>query len=350
MGGAMQFSIFYFSGDGSRLDSDKYQMMLDTVKYADTLGFTAVWTPERHFVDFGGLYPNPAVLSAALAVITKRIQLRAGSVVIPLHHPIRIAEEWSMVDNLSGGRVGISAASGWHPNDFLLAPVTYADRKKIMLENIAIIRKLWTGESVEFRDSENKVTEVRVLPRPIQKVLPIWLTTAGNPETWVAAGEIGANVLASLMGQTTVESLARNIKLYRDARSRADHDPLSGEVAVMLHTYISNDVSLIHRDVVPPLSKYLHTFMGQMSSVPASHTGLKQRAVVNQVGSENIAAFAAERYIRGNSLIGTPEKCIAFIARLAAIGVDEIACLFDFGVSPDSIRGSMDYLSALHET
>ena len=69
-------------------------------------GFKAVWTPERHFHAFGGLYPNPAVTSAAVAAITTRVRVRAGSVVLPLHNPIRVAEEWAVVDNLSQGRVG----------------------------------------------------------------------------------------------------------------------------------------------------------------------------------------------------------------------------------------------------
>ena len=86
-----------------------------------------MWTPERHFHPFGGLYPNPALTSAAVAAVTKRVGLRAGSVVLPLHNPLRCAEEWSVVDNLSDGRVGLSFASGWHASDFALMPQNFAD-------------------------------------------------------------------------------------------------------------------------------------------------------------------------------------------------------------------------------
>src|ERR1044072_8239679 len=81
---------------------------VERAMFAARHGFTAVWTPERHFQAFGGLYPNPSVLSAALAMITERVQIRAGSVALPLHHPVRVAEEWSVVDNLSNGRAAIS--------------------------------------------------------------------------------------------------------------------------------------------------------------------------------------------------------------------------------------------------
>ncbi|HEU5415712.1 MAG TPA: LLM class flavin-dependent oxidoreductase, partial [Candidatus Angelobacter sp.] len=85
----MDFSVFYFSSTDSADDLDKYKLMIEGAKYADRQGFSAVWTPERHFHEFGGLFPNPSVTSAALATITRRIGIRAGSVVLPLHNPIR---------------------------------------------------------------------------------------------------------------------------------------------------------------------------------------------------------------------------------------------------------------------
>src|SRR5215216_7409037 len=91
---AINFGLYFFSDDGSKNSDDKYRLLIESAKFADSHGFNAVWTPERHFQPFGGLYPNPSVLSAALAMITERIQLRAGSVVLPLHDPIEVAETW----------------------------------------------------------------------------------------------------------------------------------------------------------------------------------------------------------------------------------------------------------------
>ena len=99
----MDFSLFYFANDSRESAGRRYELLIEGARFADENGFTAVWTPERHFHPFGGLYPNPAVTGAAVAAVTKRVQVRAGSVVSPLHHPLRIAEEWSVVDNLSGG-------------------------------------------------------------------------------------------------------------------------------------------------------------------------------------------------------------------------------------------------------
>lgn len=132
----MAFSLFYFAADDSRSGADKYRLYLEGADYADRHGFEAVWTPERHFHESGGLYPNPSVLSAALAVTTQQIKLRAGSVVLPLHHTIRVAEEWSVIDNLSRGRVGLSFTSGWIPNDFAFFPERFANKREEMLRGI----------------------------------------------------------------------------------------------------------------------------------------------------------------------------------------------------------------------
>ena len=105
------FSLFYFGAESSA-NRNKYRLYLESAKFADVNKFEAIWTPERHFHNVGKLYPNPATLSAALSTITTNVKLRAGSVVVPLHDPIRVAEEWAVVDNLSQGRIGIAAASG----------------------------------------------------------------------------------------------------------------------------------------------------------------------------------------------------------------------------------------------
>src|SRR6185312_5121833 len=102
----MKISLSYFACQRSDEDPQPYRLLLDGARFADARGFDSIWLPERHFHPFGGIFPNPSVLAAAVAVATKRLAIRAGSVVLPLHHPLRVAEEWAVVDQLSRGRVG----------------------------------------------------------------------------------------------------------------------------------------------------------------------------------------------------------------------------------------------------
>ena len=154
-------------------------------------GFEAVWTPERHFHAFGGIYPNPSVTSAAIAAVTSRVGIRAGSVVLPLHSPVRVAEEWAVVDNLSNGRIGVSVASGWQPNDFVLNPAGYEGAKGRLDDDIDALRRLWRGETVSMAGPLGPV-DVRTFPRPRQPEIPLWLTSAGSIETFERAGASAA--------------------------------------------------------------------------------------------------------------------------------------------------------------
>src|SRR5262245_36846515 len=144
----MRFGLMFFGGGEDPRSADKYRLVLQSSRFADEHGFHAVWLPERHFAPFGCVYPSPAVLHAALARETRRLCLRAGSVVLPLHHPFRVAEEWSVVDNLSGGRVEVSFAAGWNADDFVLAPDRFERRFDEMVEGVRVVQRLWAGEKV----------------------------------------------------------------------------------------------------------------------------------------------------------------------------------------------------------
>jgi natural product biosynthesis luciferase-like monooxygenase protein len=219
---------------------DKYGWVIEAARYADREGFESVWVPERHFGKWGGLYPNPSVLHAALARETRRVRLRAGSVVLPLHDALRVVEEWSVVDNLSGGR-WTCRLPGWNAADFVLALQRYADRHEELFAGIETVKRLWRGESLRRRAGDGQEVAVRTYPSPVQREAGVWVTAAGNPRTFERAGEIGANLLTHLLDQG-VEELGRKIALYRQARARGGHDPDSGQVSVMLHTLVGAEV------------------------------------------------------------------------------------------------------------
>jgi natural product biosynthesis luciferase-like monooxygenase protein len=189
----IDFGLFYFASDEGEGVADKYRLLIEGAKFGDRHGFASVWTPERHFHAFGGLYPNPSVASAAIASVTERISIRAGSCVLPLHNPIRVAEEWALVDNLSKGRVGISFASGWQPNDFVLKPENFANRKEILLRDMSRAQVMARANR-SMPGPNGGLIEVRTLPS-VQSELPVWMTAAGNPETFRMAGEGGCNIL-----------------------------------------------------------------------------------------------------------------------------------------------------------
>lgn len=118
----MEFGIMFFDSKEDSLSGNIYDLVKKSAVYRDENNFSSIWVPERHFIEFGGIFNNPAVLQATLESITKRMKLNSESVVFALHDFIRVAEEWATVDNLSNGHVGLSVASGWNPDDFIFPP------------------------------------------------------------------------------------------------------------------------------------------------------------------------------------------------------------------------------------
>ncbi len=349
----VDFSLFYFASADGASGADQYRLLLDGARFADTHDFAAIWTPERHFHAFGGLYPNPSVTSAAIAAVTSRIGIRAGSVVAPLHHPLRIAEEWAVVDNLSNGRVGIAFAAGWQPDDFVLNTDTFADKQGALMRSVADVRALWRGEARSFPGPLGKDVALTAYPRPVQSELPYWITTAGNPASFAAAGRAGASVLTHLLGQS-VEEVAEKIAIYREARAEAGHAG-EGHVTLMLHSFVGKDREAVRAIVRQPLIDYLRTSTSLLKQYAWSFPAFKRPpgggasdlvdlADLSPEETDALLDHAFERYFETSGLFGTVEDCARIAEQVRGAGVDEIGCLIDFGIPADVALDSLPLL------
>ncbi|MEU7203520.1 MupA/Atu3671 family FMN-dependent luciferase-like monooxygenase [Streptomyces sp. NPDC045470] len=356
---APDFSIYFF-GDYPQEEAEaeagadagspaaapgKYDHILETARFADQHGFHALWMPERHFHSFGGLFPNPVVLAAALARETRHVRLNAGSVVLPLHDPVRVAEEWSMADNLSGGRVGIGCASGWHANDFVFFPEHFGRHKEMMYEQVEQVRRLWRGEAVRRTGGDGE-TEVRLFPRPVQDAPPMYTAVVGNPASYVAAARNDVGVVTNLMTQS-VEQLAENIALYR--RTRAEHglDPDAGRVAVLLHTYLAADHRTARAEAYEPLARYMRASLSLFGNVANSLGHNVDLSALSEDDLDVLFRRAYDRYCDQRALIGTPETVASVVDAVSAAGADEIVSLVDFGVQPGALRTGLTHIDAL---
>ena len=351
----MEMSIFMWGNDDGA-GSKKYQLMLDAARFADRHGFCAMWTPERHFAAFGGPYPNPSVTGAAIAAVTDNLGVRSGSCVAPLHHPARVAEDWAVIDNLTGGKAGLGIASGWQPHDFVLRPENAPpNNKKAMFESIEQIRKLWRGEAVEFPMGDGTPHAVVTQPRPVSREVPIWVTTAGNPDTWREAGEIGANVLTHLLGQS-IDEVGGKIGIYHEALRKAGHNPAEFKVTLMLHTYLAETREAARDAARGPMRDYLGAAAALIKQFAWAFPAFKRpKGVSNSfeldldaLTPEEVDAileFAFTRYFEDSGLFGTVEDALGRIEQLKGIGVDEIACLIDYGIAPELVMEGLKPLA-----
>ena len=348
----MFFSLMFFPSNVAAVNSDVYGLLLQLARLADEANFTGIWTPERHFHPFGGFFPNPSITSAALAVSTKKIQIRAGSLISPLHNTIRIAEDWAMIDNLSKGRAALSFGPGWNINDFSLNPKNYVDRKKLMYEQITVIKKLWAGEKVDMPTPFDKIISLGIYPRPVQGQIPIWITSSGTDETFVEAGRRRCNILTHLIGQN-LGQLKRRIELYREAMLAAGAKADEGRVTLMVHTFLEETRDEALAKARAPLKSYLRTAL-DLTSLAAKNQGIVnkdktsiQSRTIETEMQEEVLEIAVERYLNGQSVIGSSKSVIPFVESFSQAGVDELACLVDFGLKDTDVVSSTTKLATL---
>lgn len=327
----------FFSGSEQRpAASGRYDLIVEASRKIDAAGFKRVWLPERHFVDFGALHPNPAVLAAYLASCTQNVRLAAGSVVAPLHDPVRIAEDWSVVDNLSGGRVDVALASGWLESDFVLAPELYNMRHDVLRQRVSDVCSLWAGGKLK-RVVNGTDHDIVIRPHPVQAVFPLWITAARSTDTFKFAGAIGANVLTYLV-DLGFDKMEEAIAAYKEARAEHGFDPKTGSVAVMLHTFLGTTSETVREVVAKPYRDYL--FNNRSLLLQSTNSG----SALSEAVFEEMADIQFERVFEKLSLIGSFDAARETVHRLSNIGVTEVACLIDFVDDDSMVMESVDRL------
>lgn len=347
-GGGPAVSLFFFSADLDDRAEEKYELVLECAELADRLGLHAVWVPERHFDPFGAPYPSPGLLLAAIATRTRRIGLRAGSVVLPLRDPLLVAEEWGVLDALARGRTGLSLASGWHADDFVLNPEGFERRKEVLTERLEVLRRLWQGEAVSRPGPGGRSVEVRTHPRPSTPP-DVWLTSSVNPATWQAAGSLGLNVLTALLEQS-VQDVATKVALYRQSLADAGHAADGGQVTCMLHTHLAADADVVESRVREPLLRYLSAHLDLFTKFAGTTDVGVRPDQVTDADRQALLEHGLRRYLDGSGLFGTAVTCRPMVDRLRAAGVTELGCLVDFGLPPDQVLDSVRELGVLQRS
>lgn len=342
------FSIMFFSDLRPEIsNAEKYAFARDISVWADQEGFEAVYLPERHFSEYGATYANSAVMASYLIAQTQRIRFRTAGVSLPLHHPAEVVEWWAMNDVLSGGRVDLGFGSGWNRSDFVFAPDHYEDRRAICLERIPQVQRLWRGETVAFPGVDGEMVPIKVFPRPLQPELNVWMLVAQNTEAFADAGRRGYNLFTMLYGYD-LHALVEKIQAYRAGREEGGHDPASGIVSLMLHSLVHEDRDMVDRAVEQPFKAYLKTSMD--AHVKA---GLGRESGITEIGEAEKAKmleYAYQRYCRTGALFGSVNEARSVVDEAIRAGVNDIACLLDFGVDYSMVKQSLPHLKELVTT
>lgn len=341
----ISFSFLFFSDVRKDVsDADKYAFMKDVTLFGDREGFEAIYIPERHFYEFGSIYANSAIMAAHLIPQTQRIRFRTAGVSLPLHHPAAVVEWWAMNDILSNGRIDLGFGTGWNKPDFIFAPDQYDDRKQVCWDRIPLVQKLWRGETVSFPGPGGVPTPITVYPRPVQKELNVWLLATKSDDSFIHAGQMGYNLFTMLYGMD-LDAMAKKINLYRQARQQAGYDPNTGIVSLMLHTMVHRDQHTVSKAVEQPFRQYIGSSME--AHVKAMQDGNKGPGTMSAAEKQQVLDYAYHRYFTTGAIFGSVDDGRRVVDEAIAAGVNDIACLVDFGVDYDFVRSSLPYLKEL---
>lgn len=340
-GPSPSLGIAYFGSTEQYTPEAHLDLLRRTAQWADRQGFASLWAPERHFSAFGGFFSNPNLTSAYLAALTRRIALRAGSVIGPLHHTARLAEDWAMLDRLSDGRAGLSLAAGWNPADFVLSAWPIAERRDVVEQQVEDLSALWSGQAVAFPDAQGRYFDLQV-PFPSERRIPLTMTVSNRVDQFVWAAKNRMGVLTHLLEQD-IDQLARNIEAYRNEwQLRHGGSDQAPHVVLMVHTFISSTDEEARAAVHGHLQRYLETAVAALQSL----LGLAGQGMQGAVPSM-LLEMAADKLIRNRSLICSGPTAADRLQRLYRIGVDEVACLIDFGPDTETVMASLERLSAV---
>jgi luciferase family oxidoreductase group 1 len=241
------------------------------MRAAEELGFDSVWPAEHHFTEYG-YCASPALSLAAIAAETKRIRLGTGVVVLPLNHPLRVAEDYAFLDHLSDGRVDLGIGRGYQPLEFRRYGVDQTTTREQFHEGLEVLRQAWTSGRVDFHGRHYRFDDVPVRPRPLQMPHPpIWMA-ALSPETFELAGRYGLNLLYGSVFGLSPEAAGQRRADYFRGLAAGGHSAEGKSAGCLIMVYVADSMERARaefRDAVlwyyRTISKYVAPASGQAS-------------------------------------------------------------------------------------
>lgn len=337
----MKISLFHlpsFFPEFHDSDYEFYQNILLETDKAEEYGFHSVWFAEHHFYNYGGHIPSVPVLGTAVAQRTKNIRIGSGIALLTLQDPIRIAEEFAMLDCLSGGRLEFGIGRGFQKGEFDAFERNMGDSRLLFEEAHDIILKAWTEPYFSYQGKFRTVTNLQILPKPVQKLPPIYVACIFTPESFEWTGKQGYHLMVVPYAAAHPEALIGRIQLFRDTRTAHGY-PDDAEVLAVYHFYCGETPEKAKQEPRAAMMRYLESVLASNPEAAYSdqYTAYKDLR-------KGFQAMDYESYIYPQRVIfGDPEQCVERIQQIQTSGITNVSLLADFGGLPrQQILDSLD--------
>ena len=318
----LSFGTFLLMQSPSARPSDEiYARAIELAQTAECLGFRNVWLAEHHFSTYGYL-ARPVQLATFIAAKTTRLRVGTAVIVVPLHHPLIVAEEIATLDLLAGGRVDIGLGRGYQHYEFERLGLELDTARMRWEESIDVILKALQGEPFSYNGELFHIPETTIFPRPVQKPHPpIWVT-AQSPESVEATVRRGFNLLTGGFG-VSIQRMAEFRKQFDDLLAEA-RPPRVPDVGVQRAVYVTDSMADARAAAEEARWNMRVTLSLRQNYQRVEHG----RAIAVPAPNEPDTDDLLDRFL----VIGTPETVIRQITRLKEeVGITHFNCSFWFG-------------------
>jgi alkanesulfonate monooxygenase SsuD/methylene tetrahydromethanopterin reductase-like flavin-dependent oxidoreductase (luciferase family) len=297
--------------------------------HADRLGYHSAWIGEHHFNALGVLSCPDLVLSYAAAK-TARIRLAPAVTVLPLHHPIRVAEQWASLDVLSGGRVDFAAGRGYDRREYEPFAVSFDENQAIFDEGMAIVRRLWDADGpISHRGKYYAFDDVQITPKPVQRPMPAYIGSFSKPSIELAARLGCGLIVAPFAAAISYGGLRQVAELYRETCAKAGTKP--GRLMCSYFTHFADDAAAEHAARARQVRYYRECVIPSFPSDPATAPP-SYRYFIGMV--ERLRQVKPEDLTENSVLIGSPQHMTDVLKKVEAAGFDEVILYFNVGLKP----------------
>ena len=297
--------------------------------YADRLGMHSAWIGEHHFNSLGVLSCPDLVLSY-IAALTTRIRLAPAVTVLPLHHPIRVAEQWASLDLLSNGRVDFAAGRGYDQREYLPFGVSFESNQSIFEEGLEIVRRLWDADDrISHHGTHYNFDDVRITPKPVQRPIPTYVASFSRPSIEMAARLGCGVVVAPFAAAMTFGGLRQVRDAYHEAC--AAHGRAPGRLMCSYFTHFADtaeqEAAARARQIRYYRECVIPAFPGDPKTAPPSY-----RYFIDMV--DRLRKLKAEDLTENSVLVGSASRMIDTLKKVEEAGFEEVIFYINVGLKP----------------
>jgi alkanesulfonate monooxygenase SsuD/methylene tetrahydromethanopterin reductase-like flavin-dependent oxidoreductase (luciferase family) len=306
--------------------------IIDEAVYADRLGMHSAWIGEHHFSTLGVL-SCPDLALAYVAARTERIRLAPAVTVLPLHHPIRVAEQWASLDLLSGGRVDFAAGRGYDRREYEPLGASFDENQSVFEEGMEIVRRLWDAEGpVSHSGRHYRFDHLTITPRPVQRPIPAYVASFSEPSIRLAARLGCGLIVAPFAAAMSFGGLRQVAELYR--RTCATHGTTPGRLMCSYFIHFADDPAAEAVARARQIRYYkecvIPAFPGDPATAPPSYRYFKDIV-------ERLQTVRPEDLGENSVLIGSSDQIAEVLHKVEAAGFDEVILYFNVGLKPHAL-------------